>query len=586
MWTASVVACERALALAFVLSSALSHAQTPVSQPSFIAHARAVVEDVVVTDRRGRPVPGLKLQDFEIREDGKPQVIQTFEEHVGVGNGKPVALPSMPANVYTNVPATSDSSSVDILLLDSLNSSAQDFAYASGEVKRFLEHPHVARPVAIFLLGERLYYLHGFTTDMSQLNSSLTGAVSKQAAGDVTTLFGFANAAATDAEPTFHGSSGGEASSVAAASRATAANHFAELGAETRAQATLEALDYLAHYLAGLPGRKNLIWFASDFQNLIAPTSEREPFSSFLAPLEARARQTSDELVQARIAVYPVFAGGIMNEQIYAANLSGPASADGGGHIGGFLSPMMPYQSQGDARAATMGSMNLMAETTGGKAIVNTNDLGAAVRRVLDDGTSFYTLSYSPSDGKLDGRYRSITVRLKSHRGEVRLAYRRGYDADPVRPVPIAADTDQLQPLLAYGLPNVAEILFGLRVQASPMAGSPSPGNAASNSTSLNYSFDFLLQAAGLSWQTAPDGTHTGSIELALAAYSADGVLLKSVGQVERLHLTPQEQALVAASGLPVHLQVTLPAACQHLQVGIYDQHSGAVGTLSVALTR
>lgn len=561
-----------------------SQVQAPSSPPDFVANVRAVVEDVVVTDRRGRRVPGLKLQDFEILEDGRPQVIQTFAEHVGSRNETPVQLPVMPANVYTNVPATPATSSVDVLLLDSLNSSAEDFAYASEEVKRFLEHPYQDRPLAIFLLGERLYYLHGFSIDSSQLQASLTGGLSKQAAGDVTTLFGFANASAPEAASAFHGSSGAEASSAAAASRARAANHYEEIAAETRAQATLDAMDYLAHYLSGLPGRKNLIWFASDFQDLISPTPEREPLNSSLAPLEARARRTSSELAQARIAVYPVFAGGIMNEQIYGANLSSPASNAGTGRIGASSSPMMPYQAQGAQRSATISSMNLMAETTGGEAIVNTNDLSVAVRRVLDDGSSFYTLSYSPTDGKTDGRYHSIVVRLKSHRSDTRLAYRRGYDADEIQPVQNVSGTDPLQPMLAYGLPNVAEILFGLRVQASPVEGSHTPSKPETSSGSINYSFDFLLQTNGLTWRTAPDGTHRGSVELALAAYSADGVLLKAVGQVNDLQLDTREQAQAQASGLPIHLQLALPAASQHLQVGVYDRQSGATGTLSVRL--
>src|SRR5215213_4697758 len=47
-------------------------------QPIFRAGINTVRVDVIVTDKQGNPVTDLKLQDFEIQEDGKPQTADTF----------------------------------------------------------------------------------------------------------------------------------------------------------------------------------------------------------------------------------------------------------------------------------------------------------------------------------------------------------------------------------------------------------------------------------------------------------------------------------------------------------------------------
>ena len=69
--------------------------------------------------------------------------------------------------------------------------------------------------------------------------------------------------------------------------------------------------------------------------------------------------------------------------------------------------------------------MRTMAENTDGLAVVNNNDLDRGMQRISDDLTSYYLLGYSSSNSKLDGRFRSIKVRVKQPGVEVRA--RRGY---------------------------------------------------------------------------------------------------------------------------------------------------------------
>jgi VWFA-related protein len=72
-------------------------------------------------------------------------------------------------------------------------------------------------------------------------------------------------------------------------------------------------------------------------------------------------------------------------------------------------------------------TMRMLAENTDGLAVVDNNDLARGLRRIADDLTSYYLLGYHSSNTKLDGRHRSLKVRVKQPGVEVRA--RKGYRA-------------------------------------------------------------------------------------------------------------------------------------------------------------
>jgi hypothetical protein len=72
-------------------------------------------------------------------------------------------------------------------------------------------------------------------------------------------------------------------------------------------------------------------------------------------------------------------------------------------------------------------SLRTLADATDGVAVVDTNDLSRGLRRIVDDLSSYYLLGYY-SGGKLDGRFHSISVRVK--RPGVQVRARRGYLAN------------------------------------------------------------------------------------------------------------------------------------------------------------
>jgi VWFA-related protein len=134
--------------------------------------SRSVVVDVVVTKASDEPIEGLHQQDFVVMEDGKLQTINFFEEHTAV-DARPAVTPALPSHIFSNQIAAPQSDSVNVLLLDSLNTPEADQARIHKQVMDFVEHKNPGTRVAIFALGEHLRLLQGFTANSSLLKAAL-----------------------------------------------------------------------------------------------------------------------------------------------------------------------------------------------------------------------------------------------------------------------------------------------------------------------------------------------------------------------------------------------------------------------------
>src|SRR5262249_36426476 len=207
-----------------------------------------------------------------------------------------------------------------------------------------------------------------------------------------------------------------------------------------RVQYTVAALASLARMLAGYPGRKNLIWvteavpitvfgeYGSNEQHE-NDSVRRSGNTGPTGASNARAfRSYSDALAQvanlfadAQVAVYPIDARGLVGSPFYnvANNVSGQAA------MGGLAMHSEGRQAEELFQAHT--NMLDIAEKTGGHAFYNHNNLNGALRSDIEDGSTYYTLAYYPSNKNWDGRFRKVQV--NALRSGVKLRYRVGYYA-------------------------------------------------------------------------------------------------------------------------------------------------------------
>jgi VWFA-related protein len=157
----------------------------PAAQPAtaFRATARTVVVDVVVDDG-GKPVRGLKKEDFNLFEDGNPQTIEFFEPHFEDATHSDAVLRAslLPENTYSNIPVSHVADSVTVLLLDSLNTYTEDQLYVRRQMIQYLKTLPPGRRIAVFTLGSHLRLLQGFGSDATPLLAALNSK--KQSAGD------------------------------------------------------------------------------------------------------------------------------------------------------------------------------------------------------------------------------------------------------------------------------------------------------------------------------------------------------------------------------------------------------------------
>ena len=225
---------------------------------------------------------------------------------------------------------------------------------------------------------------------------------------------------------------------------------------------TLNSFDQLARYLVGIPGRKNVIWYSASFPLDVEPNvKEADPNDSVIRNDEA-VRKTDNLLTRAQVAVYPVDARGVQTDPNFSVTnqLSGGA-AD--------ATASMEFQIQ---RANEHGTMEAMAEDTGGEAFYNTNGLTQAVTKAVEEGSNYYTLTYSPANMQWDERFRSIKVKVAEP--SVQLTYRNGYFAiDPSDRNRVNAQgaatalvqTNTMSAAMMHGGPDPAEIMFKVRIR-------------------------------------------------------------------------------------------------------------------------
>jgi VWFA-related protein len=567
---------------------------SPDSTTVLKTKARLVLVDVVVTNDKGDPIPGLQKKDFEVLENGQLQTISTFEEHRGAPITQ-IQLPPLPPHVYTNFPLVQAADSVNIILLDALNTPARDQVYVRTQMLKYLKTIPAGTRVAIFTLASQLRMLQGVTTDSTELLAVLNNKTAQQSAllpsdaeNDANQHFiDFLNQEDQGPPP--------KTLALAAVDPVQVAKQFiadtAAFEMQQRIEITLGAMQQLARYLSGVPGRKNVIWFSGSFPTAIFSDPDLPDPFNIAASFGDEIRKTTDLLSSAQLAIYPIAAEGLTSDATFQANA---------GEIGqkrpslSSRDQIKQMQSGATSRDSNHSAMEYLAEGTGGKAYYNTNGLDGALARVISNGARYYSLAYSPSNNAMDGKFRRIQVKLVSDKasGKVSLAYRRGYYADDLATTLSTGqkpDSDPLLPLMGRNLPDYTQILYKLLVQPSNPQPAPDAPRIGSN-TELKgpftrYSVDFAISVGDLKLDSAPDGSRHGSIEVVLLAYNREGKPLNFVVMHGNVVLQANEYESVRKGGLQIHKEIDVPNGYAFLRTGVYDLKSSTVGTLGVPLT-
>lgn len=554
-------------------SSGTASGQAPI----FRANARAVAVDVVVTAGSNDPVSELQKQNFQVFEDGKPQTIDLFQEH-GLIPASEAAPPQLPAHVYSNRVTVPQADAVNLLLIDSLNTTGPDQQFVHKQIADFLNHLPPGTSMAIFTLNSRLRLAQGFTSDAALLKAAMESRITTPGTtiesfgrdddlndkGEVSILAEMENGTQGIANPP-----GAEAHS-----RALEAQSSAQAG--QRSSITLAALQQLARAMAGIPGRKNLIWFASSFPISLFPDGPNRQTLANGREIDTAVRATAELLTQSKVAVYPISAQGMITDTTMNADSEGQPNYD---------NFERNANQQQNANGANRASMERLAADTGGQAFHTSNKISDSLAHAIQSGSHYYTLVYTPPGSRLDGKFHRIEVKLVQTRGK--LAYRRGYYADSAGVTPLP--TGPLAPLLAHGMPAATQVVYQVRVlplSPQPPAGTALVGgNAKLPQPDVRVKVDFVVNAATVDLEPGENGTHTGKLEVALVARDAEGRIANWTGQTLAISLNAEDFKKAQQAGMPIHLLLDVPQSQLFLSTGVYDLSGNKAGTLEIPLS-
>jgi len=578
-------------------------ATAPNAAPTVLrANANLVLIDVVVTDH-GNPVHGLDRSRFHVFEDGREQAITTFDEHrPNPTPANAATQPALPPHTYTNIPAFPPSPAVNVLLLDGLNTPMPNQMQVRRQMIEYMGKIEPGTSLAIFTLASRLRMVEGFTTDAAQLAQALKSGK----AGPQTSVM-----LDPQSDQAFDASIGDMANmSAGLASVPDGDNALVEMQqfqaditayqTDQRVRMTLDAMQQLARYLSGVPGRKNLIWFSGSFPIALDPDdSLQNPFEG-MRNYSDDIRETSELLSAARVAVYPVDARGLMTPLTVDASSTSSTnlmSATVNGGRGGSRSTATankPSFAKDDAAfmKATMqeqATMEQIAVQTGGHAFLNTNGLREAVASAVANGSSYYTVGYSPAGKPFDGEFRKIQVRVDH--GDYKLAYRSGYYADPVDK-PSAHNrraTSLIMAATLHGAPPSTQIPFQARILAAGdplLQGAKLPEGPAGEATATlkgplhRVIAEIKVDPRELDYEESPDGTHRAKVEFTIVGYDAEGHRLNYQDRGFQVNPTPEQYARALATGISIRMALDLPVGKAWLRIAVHDLNADRAGSL------
>ncbi len=369
--------------------------------------------EVVVTDRKGNRVRGLTRDDFEIREDGRPVKITNFyavedgKVMLRVGEAAPDAMGAIEDRTSGGQALPEDQRLHLVVYIDNFNLKVFDRNRVFVSIREFLRTQLSPQDRVMLVTYDReLHVRRPFTADPMVIASSLF---------EIEKISAMGNSAERERHEILREILDAEDPSYAMVrARSYAESQFNDL------TFSIDAIKQVVTSLAGVPGRKAVLYVASGLP-LVAGEDvfhaiQDKWAAETSALMEARnfdaSRRFQEVLAQAnanRITFYTIDAGGLRTPTSVSAENARPGAT-------AFVDSVY--------FANIQGSLQMMAEKTGGKAIYNTNDPTRGLLEVGEDFRTYYSLGYTPAHAG-DGKFHRIEVRVR--RKDLVVRHRDGY---------------------------------------------------------------------------------------------------------------------------------------------------------------
>jgi VWFA-related protein len=534
---------------------------------TYRANSRLVIVDVVATDSKGNPIRDLKAEDFTVFEDGVRMQASSFTQRMAVVQPKHSALtmtssaasqiivpPNPVSNTRNNFVPDEAAPGINLLLLDALNTEMSDQEAARAQMIQLLRALPPRQRIGVFLLGRHLRMVQGITGD----SASLIAAVDKLVPVRSPALATGADMIQQENDLAREESLSADPATIQMLRQMMAEDNAAAL--DTRVSTTLDTLAQISRAVAGYPGRKNLIWVSGAFPFTVDPDFRLGVFAHGVQRNYGPAvREVTNLLATSQIAVYPVDVRGLLP--------TFPDSTVAGKVIADEIRKGTPGRLIDQNRRAILDPQDTMrdlAQQTGGKAFVNTNDLAAAVGQSIALGSEYYSLSYVPRNVRMNGKFRHIEVKVA--RKGVTLAYRRGYYA-------FADEAQVSESQLEH---NVALAMERETLGSTALALQASVDRSAPGKLVVNY----LVSPSQIS--TRDDNGRIRDLAIDFFVVGWDDKGRETGRRIETVRVPPEavHAGNIEHAGVTKRVELEMKPGTTQVRVGVMDRHTGRIGTV------
>ena len=519
----------------------------------FTSETKLVIVNLSAKDKSGKPITNLKKEDVEVLEDGVRQEVKVFE--LQRLSGEPLAAltgaPAKPGTIEEKAPAAAGKSAIAptpgnpirfqdrrllCLFFDMTNMQPPEQLRAQEAAIKFLNTQMTSSDlVEIMTYTTAIQVNHEWSDD----RESLIATLRKLAVGEGSDLTDLASTGADE---------GDDSGSFAADD--TEFNIF-------NTDRKLSALEDAARKLSVFPEKKALIYFSSG----ISKTGVEN---------QSQIKATVNAAVRANVSFYPVDARGLV-----ATPPGGDASQASVRGTG-----MLTGTKQASLKSTFNDSQETLvtiASDTGGKAMLDTNDLTMGIRQAQEDINSYYIIGYYSKNEASDGKLRRIRVNLTDKQISAKLDYRKFYYADKVWKNFNANDKErQLEEALTLGDP-VSELPLALEVDYF---------RVAKDRYFVPISVKIPGSAVGLGKKGGkPGAKETADLDFIGQVRDSMGRLVSGVRDNITVKLNEAESAEIGRRHLQYDAGLTLAPGTYSLQFLARENQTGKMGTFETKFT-
>ncbi|PYQ19471.1 MAG: hypothetical protein DMF79_12520, partial [Acidobacteria bacterium] len=528
----------------------------------FPAQVEQVTVDVVVTDKKGEPVTGLKREDLEVYENGVPQAIVSFDaiEVAAAPAAKPAPRPKVSSNTSSE---RRRPGRTFVIFFDDIHLAPFTAQRAKAAVADFLRTAvREGDRVTLVAAGGGTWWtarMEAGRDEMIDLVKRLSGRAVPDTGRDRISDYEAMRIHVFRDEMVMNRVQRRlEAAGVMTATQQSqhvtgpravedplVTGRAAELyyGVAARNRITLEALERSLQALVDVQGRKSLVLVSDGF---------------IFDPQIDLFKRLVDASRRANTAIYFVNSRGLEGLPLaMTAEFSAP----------------LPQEDIGSAFAesfeATEGSESLAGDS-GGFTVRNTNDLGSGFKRIADETRVYYLIGYNPTNAARDGTFRKIQVKVKGGKG-IQIRARKGYYAPSAEQA--ALSTRPGDPVFQHALDSPYEVddiplrmTHFLREEASLLGRAHVLVAAEVDIRSLAFAEE--------------EGRSMGALQFLMVAANRETGEFFRYDQKVDLKLPPPTKERLAHTWLPIVREFELVTGRYQAKIVVRDKATGRMGTV------